>query len=68
MLSIPNSALYPVKGSGYKLGLLTKDNNKDEGHPTGHAVTGLKHPYDHNNSMATPVHLGPLLATIEGGA
>jgi hypothetical protein len=47
--------------------LLTKDDNKDEGHLAGHAATGLEHiSFDHNNYVATAVHLGLLLATIKG--
>jgi hypothetical protein len=49
--------------------LLTKDGNKNEGHPTGHTTIGLGHTSsDYNNGIATLVHLGLLLGTIKGGA
>jgi hypothetical protein len=55
-----------LQGSGALL--LTKDDNKDEGHLPDHTATGLEHiSSDHNNSVATPVHLGLLLVTIKGG-
>jgi hypothetical protein len=43
--------------------LLTKSDNKDEGHPTDHTTIGHRHiSYDHNNNITTLVLLSLLLA------
>jgi hypothetical protein len=49
--------------------LLTKDDNKDQGDPIGHAATGLEHIFsDHDNNITPLVLLSLLLTTIKGEA